>query len=230
MPFFSAPTIDFNSAPLLAYPFPEESGLPKTKDHIYPSFWEFSRRLLQEPSSSGNEETKSSQKSSTESFGNLREPPSNATESSGNLSVPPSSTTESSGNSSVPSSNATNCTTPAIEQFPRPLLSLKARQNGGLILHVLATIYLFVAIAIVCDEFFVPSLEMICDRKYHKLFFWHIFLFTSFWVRYSKIWDLSKDFVKRKPRFNFAFMRSSYLLCTVLTLWMYSLTTQHFKF
>ncbi|XP_071544981.1 probable sodium/potassium/calcium exchanger CG1090 isoform X2 [Panulirus ornatus] len=56
-----------------------------------------------------------------------------------------------------------NCTPPAIEQFPRGFMSAQARKNGGLIVHIIITIYMFVGIAIVCDEYFVPSLEMICD-------------------------------------------------------------------
>ncbi|XP_047486057.1 probable sodium/potassium/calcium exchanger CG1090 isoform X3 [Penaeus chinensis] len=56
-----------------------------------------------------------------------------------------------------------NCTQPAIEQFPRPLMSAAARKNGGLIVHILISFYMFLGIAIVCDEYFVPSLEMICD-------------------------------------------------------------------
>ncbi|XP_037793289.1 probable sodium/potassium/calcium exchanger CG1090 isoform X2 [Penaeus monodon] len=56
-----------------------------------------------------------------------------------------------------------NCTQPAIEQFPRPLMSSAARKSGGLILHILISFYMFLGIAIVCDEYFVPSLEMICD-------------------------------------------------------------------
>ena len=43
------------------------------------------------------------------------------------------------------------------------------RSHGGLILHILVTAYMFIAVAIMCDDYFVPSLEMICDSKYHFL-------------------------------------------------------------
>ncbi|XP_068245111.1 probable sodium/potassium/calcium exchanger CG1090 isoform X2 [Palaemon carinicauda] len=56
-----------------------------------------------------------------------------------------------------------NCTPPAIEQFPRPLMSPSSRKSGGLLLHIIVTTYMFLGIAIICDEYFVPSLEMICD-------------------------------------------------------------------
>ena len=37
-------------------------------------------------------------------------------------------------------------------------------KNGAVILHVLGMIYMFVALAIVCDEFFVPSLGVIIEK------------------------------------------------------------------
>nr|CAD7198654.1 unnamed protein product [Timema douglasi] len=58
----------------------------------------------------------------------------------------------------------TNCSPPAIEQFPRPLMSQHARKNGGLILHVLAAVYTFLGLAIVCDDYFVSSLDRICEE------------------------------------------------------------------
>ncbi|KAK7082713.1 hypothetical protein SK128_017167 [Halocaridina rubra] len=63
----------------------------------------------------------------------------------------------------APEDNRDNCTPPAIEQFPKPLMSPDTRKSGGLIVHIIVTIYMFIGIAIVCDEYFVPSLEMICD-------------------------------------------------------------------
>ncbi|XP_042208957.1 probable sodium/potassium/calcium exchanger CG1090 [Homarus americanus] len=55
-----------------------------------------------------------------------------------------------------------NCTPPAIEQFPTGFMS--AETKSGLIVHIIITVYMFVGIAVVCDEYFVPSLEMICDK------------------------------------------------------------------
>uniref|UniRef100_A0A646QFR9 Sodium/potassium/calcium exchanger n=1 Tax=Hemiscolopendra marginata TaxID=943146 RepID=A0A646QFR9_9MYRI len=56
-----------------------------------------------------------------------------------------------------------NCTPAAIEQFPRPLMDIKLRREGGIFLHVLVSFYMFLALAIVCDDYFVPSLEKICE-------------------------------------------------------------------
>ncbi|XP_021259579.1 sodium/potassium/calcium exchanger 4 isoform X2 [Numida meleagris] len=57
-----------------------------------------------------------------------------------------------------------NCTEPAIHEFPEDIFTNKERQQGGILLHIIAALYMFYALAIVCDDFFVPSLEKICER------------------------------------------------------------------
>lgn len=42
-------------------------------------------------------------------------------------------------------------------------MSLKDTQDGGVFVHILIALYLFAALAIVCDDYFVPSLERICE-------------------------------------------------------------------
>nr|XP_012594022.1 sodium/potassium/calcium exchanger 4 isoform X3 [Microcebus murinus] len=59
---------------------------------------------------------------------------------------------------------AKNCTDPAIHEFPTDLFSNKERQHGAVLLHILGALYMFYALAIVCDDFFVPSLEKICEK------------------------------------------------------------------
>lgn len=48
--------------------------------------------------------------------------------------------------------------------FPNDLFTRPERRQGAIILHVLGMIYMFVALAIVCDEFFVPSLDIITEK------------------------------------------------------------------
>ena len=48
--------------------------------------------------------------------------------------------------------------------FPTDLFTLEQRRNGAVTFHVLGLIYMFVALAIVCDEFFVPSLDVIIEK------------------------------------------------------------------
>jgi solute carrier family 24 (sodium/potassium/calcium exchanger), member 2 len=48
--------------------------------------------------------------------------------------------------------------------FPTDLFTLEERKNGAVAFHILGVIYMFVALAIVCDEFFVPSLDVIIEK------------------------------------------------------------------
>nr|XP_057939574.1 sodium/potassium/calcium exchanger 3-like isoform X1 [Doryrhamphus excisus] len=57
-----------------------------------------------------------------------------------------------------------NCTSPALQEFPADLFTNRERTEGAVALHVLCTIYMFCALALVCDDYFVPSLEKICER------------------------------------------------------------------
>ncbi|XP_017793960.1 PREDICTED: LOW QUALITY PROTEIN: probable sodium/potassium/calcium exchanger CG1090 [Habropoda laboriosa] len=57
-----------------------------------------------------------------------------------------------------------NCSPPAIEQFPRPMMGPTARKHGGLIIHILVAVYTFLGLAIVCDDYFVSSLDRICEE------------------------------------------------------------------
>lgn len=59
-----------------------------------------------------------------------------------------------------------NCTPPAIEQFPRPLMGPYVRRHGGLVIHLLVAIFTFLGLAIVCDDYFVSSLDRICEGKW----------------------------------------------------------------
>uniref|UniRef100_A0A8D0HB05 Solute carrier family 24 member 4 n=1 Tax=Sphenodon punctatus TaxID=8508 RepID=A0A8D0HB05_SPHPU len=52
----------------------------------------------------------------------------------------------------------------AIHEFPEDLFSNKERQEGAVFFHITGALYMFYALAIVCDDFFVPSLEKICEK------------------------------------------------------------------
>ncbi|KAG9337993.1 hypothetical protein JZ751_027330 [Albula glossodonta] len=52
----------------------------------------------------------------------------------------------------------------ALNEFPRDVFSHEARAEGAVALHVLCAVYMFYALALVCDDYFVPSLEKICER------------------------------------------------------------------
>lgn len=46
-------------------------------------------------------------------------------------------------------------------EYPEDIFSVEQRQQGWVVLHIIGMTYMFVALAIVCDEFFVPALEVI---------------------------------------------------------------------
>lgn len=48
--------------------------------------------------------------------------------------------------------------------YPTDLFTLEERQQGAVILHMFGMIYMFIALAIVCDEFFVPALTVITAK------------------------------------------------------------------
>ena len=48
--------------------------------------------------------------------------------------------------------------------FPNDLFTQEERQRGAVVLHVMGVVYMFVALAVVCDEFFVPSLDVIIEK------------------------------------------------------------------
>ncbi|XP_077058098.1 sodium/potassium/calcium exchanger 3 [Siphateles boraxobius] len=52
----------------------------------------------------------------------------------------------------------------AIHEFPEDIFTKEQRKRGAILLHVLCAIYMFYALALVCDDYFVPSLEKISEN------------------------------------------------------------------
>ncbi|XP_026213738.1 sodium/potassium/calcium exchanger 3 isoform X1 [Anabas testudineus] len=52
----------------------------------------------------------------------------------------------------------------AISEFPEDIFTQDQRRQGAVLLHVLCAIYMFHALAIVCDVYFVPSLEKVSEN------------------------------------------------------------------
>jgi hypothetical protein len=78
--------------------------------------------------------------------------------------------------------NKRNCVDPDIEQFPKSLFSQTSRIHGAVIIHFLVAIYMFIGLAIVCDDYFVPCLQIMSSIFKLKddiagfVFNYHIFL------------------------------------------------------
>ncbi|XP_018354795.1 PREDICTED: sodium/potassium/calcium exchanger 3-like [Trachymyrmex septentrionalis] len=63
-----------------------------------------------------------------------------------------------------PGNDSFNCTPPAIKEFPPDGFTRQQRQAGFIIIHFVIAIYLFLLLAIVCDDYFVPSIKKICEK------------------------------------------------------------------
>ena len=64
-----------------------------------------------------------------------------------------------------------SCTPPSIKEFPSDGLTREQRRHGFLAVHIIIAVYSFFLLAIVCDDFFVPSITKICESKYIYFFF-----------------------------------------------------------
>lgn len=49
-------------------------------------------------------------------------------------------------------------------EYPEDFFSIEDRRQGWVILHIIGMMYMFISLAIVCDEFFVPALGVITDK------------------------------------------------------------------
>lgn len=47
--------------------------------------------------------------------------------------------------------------------FPPDLFSLESRRHGAVLLHLAGSVYCFVLIALVCNDYFLPSVDCICQ-------------------------------------------------------------------
>lgn len=56
-----------------------------------------------------------------------------------------------------------NCTPAAILEFPSDGLTRHERRSGWIALHALIACYCFWLIAIVCDDYFVPVIDSLCE-------------------------------------------------------------------
>ncbi|XP_065051778.1 sodium/potassium/calcium exchanger 3-like [Rhopilema esculentum] len=56
------------------------------------------------------------------------------------------------------------CSPPSIQEFPKDFFSNSQRRKGAVIVHILVSVYMFIALAFVCDDYFVASLDHICEN------------------------------------------------------------------
>lgn len=57
-----------------------------------------------------------------------------------------------------------NCTPAAILEFPTDGLTRYQRKHGFIAIHCILAMYCFFLLGTVCEQYFVPAIEMICER------------------------------------------------------------------
>ena len=63
------------------------------------------------------------------------------------------------------SASSQNCVKPSIDDFPNDYMTQDQRQKQrGVVIHFLLAISMFGALASICDDYFVPSLEQITNK------------------------------------------------------------------
>ena len=65
---------------------------------------------------------------------------------------------------SVSSSSVDEESSDSGSLYPENIFTQSQMRNGGFLLYIFCLFYMFCALAIVCDEFFVPALEVIIDK------------------------------------------------------------------
>ncbi|KAK7152357.1 hypothetical protein R3I94_008628 [Phoxinus phoxinus] len=60
--------------------------------------------------------------------------------------------------------NASECVPPQSSEFPEGFFTLQERKDGGILIHFMIIFYMLLAVSIVCDDYFLPSLEVISER------------------------------------------------------------------
>lgn len=61
--------------------------------------------------------------------------------------------------------NETDCVSPQSSEFPGGFFTVQERKDGGLVIYFMIIFYMLLAVSIVCDDYFLPSLEVISERK-----------------------------------------------------------------
>ncbi|KAF3832871.1 hypothetical protein F7725_026536 [Dissostichus mawsoni] len=62
--------------------------------------------------------------------------------------------------------NETECISPQSSEFPEGFFTVQERKDGGLVIYFMIIFYMFLAVAIICDDYFLPSLEVISERVF----------------------------------------------------------------
>ncbi|XP_074901334.1 sodium/potassium/calcium exchanger 5 isoform X1 [Buteo buteo] len=59
--------------------------------------------------------------------------------------------------------NRTGCVLSSSSEFPEGFFTPQERKDGGIVIYFIIILYMFLAVSIVCDDYFLPSLEIISE-------------------------------------------------------------------
>ncbi|KAJ7311012.1 hypothetical protein JRQ81_006608 [Phrynocephalus forsythii] len=59
--------------------------------------------------------------------------------------------------------NKSQCLLSPSSEFPEGFFTQQEREDGGIVIYFIIILYMFLAVSIVCDDYFLPSLEMISE-------------------------------------------------------------------
>ncbi|XP_066557495.1 sodium/potassium/calcium exchanger 5 [Amia ocellicauda] len=60
--------------------------------------------------------------------------------------------------------NETSCVSSQASEFPEGFFTEQERKDGGIIIYFIVIFYMLLAVSIVCEDYFLPSLELISER------------------------------------------------------------------
>ena len=83
----------------------------------------------------------------------------------------PSASTETVTMESVYLTNVSSrpCIQPAVTHFPPAMLDQETRARGGILLYITVATYMFIGLAIVCEDYFVPALTKVSDGELYNI-------------------------------------------------------------
>nr|CAD7444878.1 unnamed protein product [Timema bartmani] len=55
------------------------------------------------------------------------------------------------------------CTPKDSDEFPGDIFTTEQKEHGAIILHIIGGIYAFTMIALICRDYFLPSVHCICE-------------------------------------------------------------------
>ncbi|XP_048886476.1 sodium/potassium/calcium exchanger 5 [Brienomyrus brachyistius] len=60
--------------------------------------------------------------------------------------------------------NESQCISPISSEFPDGFFTMQERKDGGIVIYFIIIFYMLLAVSIICEDYFLPSLEVISER------------------------------------------------------------------